>query len=93
MVFKAVLQSTPHHYLFEELFQTITDFQLWLKEIIIADNDQDCSYNAMLTMKFLSKLANSENMAEIESPSTNHRLKEQIDFNFTIRAIKHTSLK
>ncbi|KAI2796363.1 TEL2, telomere maintenance protein 2 [Blomia tropicalis] len=53
MVFKAVLQSTPHHYLFEELFQTITDFQLWLKEIIIVDNDQDCSYNAMLTMKFL----------------------------------------
>ncbi|XP_027195782.2 telomere length regulation protein TEL2 homolog [Dermatophagoides pteronyssinus] len=56
--FSIVLQSTPAHFLINDLQNQMIDFKIWLQEIIINDLNQDCMIKAYRAMMALSELVN-----------------------------------
>ncbi|XP_046912172.2 telomere length regulation protein TEL2 homolog isoform X2 [Dermatophagoides farinae] len=56
--FKIVLQSTPGHYLLNELSNQMIDFKIWLQDIIIDDLNQNCMIKAYQVMMTLDKMVN-----------------------------------
>ncbi|UXI19373.1 E3 ubiquitin-protein ligase SMURF2-like [Sarcoptes scabiei] len=62
--FVVILESTPKHFLMNDLLEQMITFKQWLQGIIINDLDQKCIRNAYLALKLLHKFVNDTGMRQ-----------------------------